>query len=354
MPSNCLTATENFGMFGARSFVLAASLRAGCACRALALRRRPPNGRSQPERVLHDALEREFRRHLGARRQEQQLRHRRHRRMRVAKHRSLGRSPPPRHRQRQRPRRLQHLRRRHLPNVSRSDHRPSPIVPASSPANEQGAFYGVGNSPTARPNYPASPWAQCPKAPRSPRSRRRSNSLGPPADPFGDSAWATAALLAAAHFAHGVTPAFVAGSSGNVFTSLGTSTAFRRRSRRPRSPRSSARTSSHARPTTITTALSMPPITSSGANTNGQSVTPWHRRRWQLATATLTNPTTTCGAPTSATRRVAGSGGSLVHWRCSRAAERRLLLIGAVFNAVFRPNGRHTRVGARQKSFGPC
>lgn len=92
--------------------------------------------------------------------------------------------------------------------------------------NEQTAFYGVGTLTNGAPNYPGKPVG--------------SNSIGPAftsltspqeipwatGDAFMDATWDTAARFASGSFATNVTPMFVAGSSGNVFTSLGTSTTY--------------------------------------------------------------------------------------------------------------------------------
>jgi hypothetical protein len=94
------------------------------------------------------------------------------------------------------------------------------------PGNEQTAFYGVGTLTNGAPNYPGKPAG--------------SNSIGPlftsltnpqqipwaTGDAFSDPTWATAARFASGTFNANFTPSFFAGSSGNVFTSVGTSTAY--------------------------------------------------------------------------------------------------------------------------------
>ena len=102
-------------------------------------------------------------------------------------------------------------------------------LPAYSAAIRQRRkqFYGVGTLTNGAPNYPGKPVG--------------SNSIGPAftsltspqdipwatGDAFGDAAWTTAARMLSGTFAAGVTPAFFAGSIGNVFTSVpGTNTAF--------------------------------------------------------------------------------------------------------------------------------
>lgn len=95
-----------------------------------------------------------------------------------------------------------------------------PIFPLPS-SGDQSLFYGVGNLLNGAPNYPAKPPG--------------SNSIGPAfttltgpqdiawaatPDAFGDANWNIAARLLSGTFAEGVTPAFVAGSGGNVYTAL--------------------------------------------------------------------------------------------------------------------------------------
>jgi dockerin type I repeat protein len=90
-----------------------------------------------------------------------------------------------------------------------------PIAPLPA-GNEQSLFYGVGTIANGSPGTigPAFtsltspqdiPWAATP-------------------DPFGDAAWNIGARLASGTFSTGVTPAFLSGSVGNVFTAVGTST----------------------------------------------------------------------------------------------------------------------------------
>lgn len=88
---------------------------------------------------------------------------------------------------------------------------------------EQGAFYGVGQLANGSPNYPGKPVGANSEGPVI-------NSLagvqGIPwgvSDALGDPAWASAARLATGAFAPATTPAFAGGSSGNVFSTLGTS-----------------------------------------------------------------------------------------------------------------------------------
>lgn len=95
------------------------------------------------------------------------------------------------------------------------------------PGNEQTLFYGVGTLTNGSPDYPGKPVG--------------SNSLGPTftsltspqdipwatGDAFNDPAWSTAARLASGTFPTNLSPSFFnggTGQSGQVFTTLGTST----------------------------------------------------------------------------------------------------------------------------------
>jgi hypothetical protein len=94
-----------------------------------------------------------------------------------------------------------------------------PLFPLPS-GSEQTYIYGVGSIANGAPNYPGKPAG--------------SNSIGPAftsftspqgiawatADPFNDPAWATGVALINGSFAEGVTPSFVTGSTGQVFTSV--------------------------------------------------------------------------------------------------------------------------------------
>ena len=101
----------------------------------------------------------------------------------------------------------------------------APILPLPS-GDEQGAFYGVGQFANGAPNYPSKPGGTMSEGPSI---ASLTATIGIPwatGDAFSDANWLNGALLATGTFTTGVTPAFVAGSSGNVFTSLGTSTDF--------------------------------------------------------------------------------------------------------------------------------
>ncbi|HEX5470663.1 MAG TPA: hypothetical protein VFW73_02195 [Lacipirellulaceae bacterium] len=101
-----------------------------------------------------------------------------------------------------------------------------PLFSPLPSGHEESVFYGVGTLTNGSPDYPGKPAG--------------SNSIGPTftslsnvadvpwatGDAFGDSAWNTAARFASGTFATNVTPAFVDGSSGQVFTSLGSSSNF--------------------------------------------------------------------------------------------------------------------------------
>jgi hypothetical protein len=92
--------------------------------------------------------------------------------------------------------------------------------------HEETLFYGIGALANGAPNYPGKPAG--------------TNSVGPvftsltnpqdipwaTGDTFGDPTWSTAARVAGGTFNPGATPNFFPGSSGNVFATLGTSTAL--------------------------------------------------------------------------------------------------------------------------------
>jgi hypothetical protein len=91
---------------------------------------------------------------------------------------------------------------------------------------EQGAFYGVGQFANGSPDYPGKPVGSNFEGPTF-------TSLTAPiaipwatGDAMGDPLWATSAILASGTFATNVTPSFEAGSSGQVFTTLGSSSTF--------------------------------------------------------------------------------------------------------------------------------
>jgi len=101
----------------------------------------------------------------------------------------------------------------------------APVFPLG-PGEEQGAFYGVGQFPNGSPDFPGKPVGSNFEGPTF---TSLTAPIGIPwgtGDPVNEAAWATAAILASGTFAPGVSPSFDTGSSGNVFTTLGNSTAF--------------------------------------------------------------------------------------------------------------------------------
>ncbi|HEX3599294.1 MAG TPA: hypothetical protein VHU84_04080 [Lacipirellulaceae bacterium] len=95
-----------------------------------------------------------------------------------------------------------------------------------SPGQEQGAFYGVGQLANGSPNFPGKPAGSNFEGPAF---TTLTDPFGVPwatGDVFGDPAWNTGVELAVGNFPTGVTPAFLTGNIGNVFSALGTSTTF--------------------------------------------------------------------------------------------------------------------------------
>jgi hypothetical protein len=91
---------------------------------------------------------------------------------------------------------------------------------------EQSAFYGVGQLANGSPNFAAKPVGSNFEGPLFTTLTSPQHIPWATGDVFGSPAWATGALLASGTFAANATPASVSGSAGDVFTSLGTSTAF--------------------------------------------------------------------------------------------------------------------------------
>jgi hypothetical protein len=91
---------------------------------------------------------------------------------------------------------------------------------------EQSAFYGVGQLTNGAPNYAAKPAGSNSEGPLFTSLTAPQHIPWATGDFFGNPAWATGAVLAGGTFATNATPAFLSGSAGNVFTSLGTPTAF--------------------------------------------------------------------------------------------------------------------------------
>jgi len=94
-----------------------------------------------------------------------------------------------------------------------------PIAPNSLPSgNEETLFYGVGTLSNGAPNYPGHPGNAI-----GPAFTSLTNPQDIPwatGDFFGNAVWDTAARMVSGTFAAGVTPSFLAGSSGNVFMSV--------------------------------------------------------------------------------------------------------------------------------------
>ena len=88
---------------------------------------------------------------------------------------------------------------------------------------EQGAFYGVGQLANGAPNYNGKPAGTNSEGPLLASLTNPTNIPWATGDIFNNAAWSTAARFASGTFAVNTTPAFLAGSSGNVFMALGTS-----------------------------------------------------------------------------------------------------------------------------------
>ncbi len=91
---------------------------------------------------------------------------------------------------------------------------------------EQGAFYGVGELSNGAPDYPGKPMGSNSEGPAFTSLTAPLEIPWATGDVLGNPVWNTAARMASGTFATNVTPSFVEGSSGNVFNTLGTSTAF--------------------------------------------------------------------------------------------------------------------------------
>ena len=100
-------------------------------------------------------------------------------------------------------------------------------VAALAPGEEQSVFYGVGTIANGSPDFPGKP-VDAIVIPGGPMFASLTNTAAIPwaiANPFGNPAWSTAALLAKGTFLPGSEPEFFGtASAGNVYTSLGTST----------------------------------------------------------------------------------------------------------------------------------
>jgi hypothetical protein len=92
-----------------------------------------------------------------------------------------------------------------------------------SPSGQQGAFYGVGQLENGSPIYPGQQ-AGTNSVPGSPNLTTLTNVQNVPwatGDTFGNAAWDIAATFGSGTFAAGVTPSFVSGHTGFVFSTLG-------------------------------------------------------------------------------------------------------------------------------------
>jgi hypothetical protein len=101
----------------------------------------------------------------------------------------------------------------------------APVFPFM-PGDEQGVFYGVGQLANGAPNYPGKPPGSNSEGPAFTSLTAPLEIPWATGDAFSNPAWNTAALLASGTFALNVTPSFVEGSAGAVFTTLGTSNTF--------------------------------------------------------------------------------------------------------------------------------
>lgn len=93
-------------------------------------------------------------------------------------------------------------------------------------SDEQSAIYGIGTLINGAPDYPSKPPGTNSIGPVFSSFTNPQNIPWATGDFFFDPAWNTAARMAGGTFAAGVTPAFFAGSSGNVFTTIGTSDVY--------------------------------------------------------------------------------------------------------------------------------
>lgn len=99
-----------------------------------------------------------------------------------------------------------------------------PLAPPLPGGDEETIFYGVGTLTNGAPDWPGKPGSTNCIGPAFTSLTSPTEIPWAVADAFGDSNWSTAARLASGSFATNVTPSFASGSSGNVFTTLGTST----------------------------------------------------------------------------------------------------------------------------------
>ncbi len=95
-----------------------------------------------------------------------------------------------------------------------------------SNGEEQGAFYGVGQLANGSPDYAGKPMGANSEGPTLGSLTMPQGIPWGTVDAFGDGVWASAARLAIGTFAADTSPAFAPGSSGNVFSTLGSSASF--------------------------------------------------------------------------------------------------------------------------------
>jgi hypothetical protein len=96
------------------------------------------------------------------------------------------------------------------------------------PSGQQGAFYGVGRLTNGSPIFPGQQGGTN-SVPGSPNLTTLTNVQNIPwatGDTFNNPAWNIAAMFASGTFAEGVTPSFVSGHTGHVFSTVGTISSF--------------------------------------------------------------------------------------------------------------------------------
>lgn len=95
-----------------------------------------------------------------------------------------------------------------------------------SNGEEQGAFYGVGQLANGSPSFSGKPIGANSEGPTLGSLTMTQGIPWGIGDSLLDVAWSSAARLAIGSFAVNTTPTFAAGSSGNVFSTLGSSASF--------------------------------------------------------------------------------------------------------------------------------
>lgn len=95
-----------------------------------------------------------------------------------------------------------------------------PLFPLPS-GSEENLFYGVGNIANGAPNYPGKPAGSVSIGPAfTSLTNPQGIAWASTPDPLGDAAWNIAASLLSGTFTGATAPAFVSGSTGNIFTSV--------------------------------------------------------------------------------------------------------------------------------------